>query len=121
MKKNFLFSLAILSILAFLGASAFRSRNVDIGLESVGYMREKGVTFKFLVSGDVRKNDLKGGVLTGNQRIGLHCNYRGDPTPLVVVCTAAKGTAKLAGQPAIVSVGGHSFFFTIPARTTPRD
>lgn len=121
MSRKIVFSLIILSILTFLFTSAFTSqRSLNISLQSVAYKREKGVTFKFLVNGDVRKNDLKGNVQISDRRLSLHCNYAGDSTPVVVVCTAQKATAQFAGQPAVVTVAGHSFYFIIPARTTER-
>jgi hypothetical protein len=110
--------LVILSILAFTFTSAFKSpRVIKVNLISVDFQREKGVTFKFWMDGDLRKSDLKGNVLVKGNSLRLYCNYSGDATPTVVVCTSAKGTAaRYAGRLAVVSVAGHSFYFTVPSR-----
>lgn len=118
MNKNFIHVLVILSILAFAFASAFRQPAVtQINLLSVSYLREKGVTFKFLVDGDFKKSDLQGSVLVSGKTLRLYCNYGGDQAPVVVVCTSYKGTAKHAGNLGIVSLAGRAFYFTVPART----
>jgi hypothetical protein len=121
MYRKLTFVLVILSMLALLVTSAFTtSRVTNVTLLSVSYLREKGVTFKFLMDGNFKKIDLKGSVFTDGRTIRLYCNYGGDPAPVLVVCTADSGTAKFAGQPATVSVAGRSFYFVIPARTTAR-
>ena len=117
MKIKPIFILIVLSILALTLTSAFTSPRVNkVSLISVRFLEEKGVTFKFRVDGDVRKSDLQGNVLVNGKTLRLYCNYSGDPTPVVVVCTSAKGTAKFAGNVGIVSIAGHSFYFVIPAK-----
>jgi hypothetical protein len=109
--------LVILSIMALTFASAFRSPIItQVSLVSVGYLKEKGVTFKFLVDGKIKKADLKGDVKVDGRTIRLHCNYGGDIAPIVIVCTADKATAKLAGLRGTVTLSGKSFGFTVPAR-----
>ena len=122
MSKRIAFSLVILSILAFLFTSAFKPapRPVDVTLLSVSYKREKGVTFKFLVDGNVRKSDLKGKVYVSNKALRLYCNYAGDPTPTTVTCTSQKATVKYAGRPAMVVLAGHSYYFVVPAWSSLR-
>ena len=118
MNKKLIYMLVIVSILAFSLASAFTSaRVITVSLQSVNFLREKGVTFKFMVDGDVRKSDIKGNVVVSGQKLALYCNYSGDPAPVTVTCTSAKGTAaRFAGKFGVVTVAGHSFGFTVPAR-----
>ena len=118
MNKKLIRILVVLSILALSVTSAFSSPTVtQVKLLSVNYMNEKGVTFKFLVDGNFRKSKLQGNVTVNGKSIKLYCNYGGDSTPVVVVCTAYKGTAKFAGHVGVVTVAGRSFRFVIPART----
>jgi hypothetical protein len=118
LNKKFVSILVVLSTLAFTFTSAFKTPHVtQISLQSVTYLKEKGVTFKFLANGDFKRSDLQGNVVVNGKSIRLYCNYSGDPAPVVVVCTAAKGTAKLAGNKGIVFIAGRSFLFTVPART----
>ncbi len=115
--KRLFVILVLLSILTFTVGSAFKSPAItQIQLLSVSFKEEKGVTFKFLVVGDIRRNDLKGNVLVGSKSLKLYCNYSGDLSPAVVTCTSAKGTAKLAGRYGVVYIAGHTFGFTVPAR-----
>jgi hypothetical protein len=118
LNKKLSLILVIISILAFTFASAFApARVINISLISTSFLREKGVTFKFLATGDLRKTDFKGSVTVGGQSLKLYCNYSGDPAPTTVTCTSAKGTAaRFAGKTGIVFVGGYSFVFTVPAR-----
>ena len=122
MKKKFIFIFVVLSILALTLTSAFTPLKTKtppvlrVSLLSVNFLEEKGVTFKFLVDGDVKKSGLQGKVYVSNKTLRLYCNYSGDATPVTVTCTSAKGTAKFAGASGIVSVAGHSFYFVVPAR-----
>jgi len=122
MKKKFIFVFVVLSILALSLTSAFTPLKTKtppvlrISLSSVNFLEEKGVTFKFLVDGDVKKSGLQGKVFIGNTVLRLYCNYSGDATPVTVNCTSAKATAKFAGSVGIVSVAGYSFYFVVPAR-----
>lgn len=115
--KRLFVILVLLSILTFTVGSAFKSPAItQIQLLSVSFKEEKGVTFKFLVVGDIRRNDLKGNVLVGSKSLKLYCNYSGDLSPAVVTCTSAKGTVKLAGRYGVVYIARHTFGFTVPAR-----
>jgi len=118
MKKKSVLMLIILSILALTLTAAAKAPHITkVSLESMSFMKEKGVTFKFLVEGDFKKSDLKGKVMVDGNTIKLYCNYSGDAAPVVVTCTAFKGTAaKYAGKLGVVTLVGHSFSFTVPAR-----
>jgi hypothetical protein len=117
MKTRFLFTVVILALLAVPLTSAFQKPSVtQIQLLSVSYLKEKGVTFKFMINGDFKKNDLKGTVVVSDKKFRLYCNYFGDAAPTVVICTSDKGTAKYAGKPGYVNIAGRSFWFKVPAR-----
>ena len=117
MNKKLISMLVILSILAFTFATAFTPPKITrISLLSVNFMREKGVTLKFLVDGNFRKSELQGSVTVDGKSLRLYCNYGGDPAPVVVTCTSAKGTAKFAGGVGLVSIAGRTFRIIVPAR-----
>lgn len=118
MNKKLIVILVALSIMAFSFTTAFaKPRVIKVSMLSVAFLHEKGVTFKFLVEGDVRKSDMKGNVKIDGKSLRLYCNYSGDSAPVVVVCTSAKGTAaRHAGRFGVVTVAGHAFGFTVPAR-----
>ena len=117
MNKKFGF-LVLISILVLVATSAFKAREpLHVSLLSVDFLKEKGVTLKFMVEGDARKSSLKGSIVVAGKTLRLHCNDNGDPTPRVVVCTAQKATAaRYAGKPAVVTLAGYSFYFKVPAR-----
>jgi hypothetical protein len=116
-KPRFIYIIVILALLAVPLTSAFQKPAVtQIQLLSVSYLKEKGVTFKFMIDGDFKKNDLKGTVNVAEKKFRLYCNYFGDAAPTVVVCTSDKGTAKYAGKSGYVTIAGRSFWFKVPAR-----
>jgi hypothetical protein len=80
-------------------------------LETI-YLKEKGVTFKFLIEGTGNFKKLTG-TLNFDGKVGkLHCNVNDN----LVVCTAPKATAQHAGTYGYVTLAGFSFPVVIPAR-----
>ncbi len=119
MNKKLTLTLVIISILVFTFASAFNTQPsiTGVSLLSVKFQKEKGVTLKFLVTGDFHKKDLQGYILVGGKKVGLFCPYNDIPSPAVVTCHAAQGTAaRYAGRRGMVYLAGVIFPISIPAR-----
>jgi hypothetical protein len=118
MHKKMISFLVILSLMSFMFTSAFKpTPPIQISLTSVQFLKEKGVTFKFQMAGNIKRADLKGSVLVGGKTLRLYCNSKaGIKTNSVVVCTSPAGTAKYAGSVGVVFLAGRSFIFITPAR-----
>jgi hypothetical protein len=122
MKKNVLFILVILSILAsMLGTAAApmadsaKAKIESVSLIQATFMKEKGMIFKFQVVGTFTEKDLKGTLLVKGKSIKLRCRYQTSID--IVQCTAPGGTAtSFAGKSAVVSLNGFNFWVQVPAK-----
>ena len=117
MKRKLVLIFLALSILVFFSSSAFITPYLQVQLLSSGYVKDKGVTFKFLLTGDIHPRDIKGVVVINKKNIKLHCNFPGKgPSSITMTCTAFKGTAaKYSGESGIVILAGQPFWFRVPA------
>ena len=118
MSKKLVLMMLLISMLAALFSTAAAPMTVKrITLVETVYLREKGVTFKFQVEGEVKEKELKGYLVLEGKSLKLRCNYN-DGSGLLN-CTAPGGTAKYAGSSGYISLAGFSFWVSIPARNTP--
>jgi hypothetical protein len=122
MRTKLFLVLTLLAVLfsAFASPRPVAASNITgITLVETVYLREKGVTFKFRVSGEFTEREMKGTfTVVGGKTGKLRCNYN-DGAGLVV-CTAPPATAQSAGSTGIATLAGYSFYIIIPARTNPR-
>ncbi len=129
MPKHLLFVLVIASLLASLvgvaAAPAALPEKATATIQAVSlveatFMHEKGMIFKFKVTGTFSEKDLKGSLVVKDKAIKLRCRYH--PGNDIVQCTAPGGTASnYAGKSAIVSLNGFSFWVKVPSRKECRD
>jgi|GEM_PF-1425527 len=120
MNKNLLFRFILLSLLlALLGTAAAsaaprgKAKITGVTLVETTFMSEKGMIFKFKVTGTFENKDLKGWLLVGGKEIKLYCRYQSKRD--LVQCNAPGGTSKkYAGQQGIVSLNDYRFWVTIP-------
>lgn len=120
MKRRLLFGLVILSLLAVsVGVAAApaaprqAAKITGVTLVETTFMHEKGMIFKFKVSGTFENKDLKGWLFVGDKAIKLYCRYQSKRD--LVQCNAPGGTSKnYAGKTGVVSLNGYRFSVTIP-------
>lgn len=122
MKKKFLFIFVILFLFAAVAGLAAApmpapttAKIERVSLVEATFMKEKGMIFKFKVTGTFSEKELKGSLLVNGKSIKLRCRHH--PKNDIVQCTAPGGTAaKFAGKQAIVSLNGFNFWVSIPAK-----
>ncbi len=121
MKTKNLFILVILSLCAtLLGTAAAPATAVTpqasikrVTLLQTTFVEEKGLFFKFQVTGTFKEKELKGTLLVSGKTIKLRC--RAPKSTDIVQCTAPGGTSvNYAGKSAVVSLNGFGFWITIP-------
>ena len=114
MRKRFMLTLVLISILAALwGVAAAPEQKRSVSLVETNYYREKGVVFKFKLSGEFKDNELKGSVLVDKKTIKVYCVRTKNGG---AQCVAASVTSRLAGKQGIIKFAGYSFAFIVPAR-----
>ncbi|MDX9991224.1 MAG: hypothetical protein RBS68_04155 [Anaerolineales bacterium] len=127
MRKSFLFVLVVVSMLASLALSASApmpapatAKITGVTLVEATFMKEKGMIFKFKVTGTFDEKELKGFLAVKDKNIKLRCRYH--PGNDVVQCTAPGGTAtNFAGKSAVVTLNGFGFWVQVPAKNACRD
>ena len=120
MKTKNLYILIILAMCAsLLGTAATPAKfTPEASIKSVTliqstFVEEKGMFFKFQVTGTFKEKELKGTLLVAGKTIKLRC--RAPKTSDMVQCTAPGGTsANYAGQSAVVALNGFGFWITVP-------
>ena len=118
MKNKLILIFLTISIMTFLFASAYQTApGLRIQLLSTSFIKDKGVTFKFLLEGEIHKRDIKGIIVINKKNVKLHCNFEDKKSPISLTCTAFKGTAaKYSGESGIVILAGQPFWFRVPAQ-----
>jgi len=123
MKKRLLFMLVILSVLVGLfGVAAAPTGKKDetksVTFMSVDYYHEKGVVFKFKLTGDFKDSELKGSVQVGKKTIKVYCVRKENDSRANAQCVAPSTTTILAGRLGVITFAGSKFSFTVPKRNT---
>lgn len=124
MRTKLFLGLLILSLVASLvgvaaapAASLQKARITGVTLVETTFMHEKGMLFKFRVSGTFENKDLKGWLLIGEKSVKLYCRYQSKRD--LVQCNAPGGTSKnYAGQTAVVELNGYRFSVVLPDKRT---
>jgi len=119
-KTKNLYLFVILAICASLLGTAATPAKVtpeasikNVTLIQSTFVEEKGMFFKFGVTGTFKEKDLKGTLVVAGKTIKLRC--RAPKSSDIVQCTAPGGTsANYAGRSAIVSLNGFAFWITVP-------
>jgi hypothetical protein len=123
MYKRLIFILIVISILATLfgvaAAPVAKEEKKSVKLVSVGYYHEKGVVFKFKLTGEFKDSELKGSVSVDGKNIKVYC-VRKEAGPVNAQCVAASSTSQMAGKEGVIAFAGKSFTFTVPKRNTPK-
>ncbi len=118
MSKRITLILTLVSLLAFAFATAFApvaqpQATKSVKLISVVYQREKGIVFRFQVTGAFKKSELTGKILVDGDQRTLFCPRK--EANGFVLCTAQRATAKShAGKSATVVFAGFSFPVVLP-------
>ncbi|GAB4479719.1 MAG: hypothetical protein OHK0031_00300 [Anaerolineales bacterium] len=124
MKTKLWFVLAILSLLvSAVGVAAApaaplqKAKITGVTLVETTFMHEKGLLFRFKVSGTFENKDLKGWLFVADKDIKLYCRYQSKLD--LVQCNAPGGTSKnYAGQTGVVSLNDYRFTVIIPDKRT---
>jgi hypothetical protein len=122
MYKRLVLILALIAVLTTLvGVAATPVVNVEarsVRLLKVGYYGEKGVVFKFQLTGDFKDKELKGSVFVDGKTVKVYCVRKARIGG--AQCVAASITSRQAGKMGVITFAGFSFTFIVPARNTPR-
>jgi hypothetical protein len=116
MYKRLILTLALVSIFAALfgvAAAPLTNEKKGVSLVSVGYYKEKGVVFKFKLTGDFKDRDLKGSLFVNGQTVRVYCARQ---VGNGAICVAAAVTNRQAGKLGVISFAGSAFTVTIPMR-----
>lgn len=122
MKNKFFVILIILSIFGSLIGSAAaplsapeKAKIERVTLIESTFLKEKGMVFRFKVTGTFTEKDLKGSLLVQGKTIRLRCRYQRAMD--LVQCTAPGGTSSnFAGKTAVVSLNGFNFWIAVPSK-----
>ena len=106
MKKNLYGLLLVLAVILSCVTPAYARAERSLTLESIFYVRGKGVIFTFEPQGDFKESELTGTATLDHQVFSLSCHFNdmGD-----VKCATESGLADYVGQAAFGQVAGFSF------------
>jgi hypothetical protein len=115
MHKKLLLVLFLVSVLALAIGTASAPRGItSLTLAQSAFFQEKGLGFKFDVTGTPTASDLKGWLYIKEKSYKLSCVYKSAQSQ--IFCTAPAGTAQQAGSYGIVTLAGYSFGVIVPSK-----
>ncbi len=112
MKKNLYRLLLMLVVILSCVTPAYARVERSLTLDSIFYVRGKGVVFTFTPRGDFKESKLTGSATINNQVFALDCQFNdfGD-----VKCATDQGLSSYVGQVAIGQLAGFSFWGVVRA------
>ncbi len=114
MKKSLFLFLSLLSLVVLLTSLAAAPAEVRLlKLVSIEHWFNKGVVFKFQVTGKFSQEELKGFVNISDREFGLDCSF--DDYGFLT-CVGGDALDQFVGRQGVVVVAGQGFFVTIPPR-----
>jgi hypothetical protein len=112
MKKNLYCLILVLAVIFSCVTPAYARMERSLTLDSIFYVRGKGVIFTFTPHGDFKESKLIGTATINHQTFALDCHFNdfGD-----VKCTTDRGLSSFVGQIAVGQVAGFSFWGVVRA------